>query len=67
VTRRVKEILSWYGGESPGLLTHLARRLNHGALSGFGSIIGRNSFQRPREGALKFLRTIIETYSGKAK
>ena len=31
---------------------------------GFGSIIGRNSFQRPKEHALKFLETIMMIYSG---
>jgi len=31
---------------------------------GFGSIIGRNSFQRPKEHALKFLDTIIKIYAG---
>ncbi len=31
---------------------------------GFGSIIGRNSFQRPREHALKFLETIMKIYAG---
>ncbi len=29
---------------------------------GFGSIIGRNSFQRPRDEAIKFLRHIMEIY-----
>lgn len=29
---------------------------------GFGSIIGRNSFQRPREAALKLLASIMEIY-----
>ena len=29
---------------------------------GFGSIIGRNSFQRPRADALKMLRTIMDIY-----
>ena len=29
---------------------------------GFGSIIGRNSFQRQRADALKFLKTILEIY-----
>jgi class I fructose-bisphosphate aldolase len=33
---------------------------------GTGSIIGRNSFQRPREEALKMLDTIINIYKGKA-
>jgi class I fructose-bisphosphate aldolase len=31
---------------------------------GFGSIIGRNSFQRPREEAVKFLRTVMDIYAG---
>lgn len=31
---------------------------------GFGSIIGRNSFQRPREEAVKLLRTIMGIYKG---
>ena len=31
-----------------------------------GSIIGRNSFQRPREEAMKMLDTVINIYSGKA-
>ena len=31
---------------------------------GFGSIIGRNSFQRNREEALKFLATVMDIYKG---
>jgi fructose-bisphosphate aldolase, class I len=31
---------------------------------GFGSIIGRNSFQRPKAEAMKFLHTIMGIYSG---
>jgi class I fructose-bisphosphate aldolase len=31
---------------------------------GFGSIIGRNSFQRPKEQALRFLQTIMKIYAG---
>jgi class I fructose-bisphosphate aldolase len=34
---------------------------------GFGSIIGRNSFQRKRPEALKFLETIMEIYAGTRK
>lgn len=34
---------------------------------GFGSIIGRNSFQRPREHAIEFLHTIMDIYSGAKK
>ena len=31
---------------------------------GFGSIIGRNSFQRPKAEAVKFLNTIMGLYAG---
>ncbi len=34
---------------------------------GFGSIIGRNSFQRPRDKALAFLSTVMKIYSGEMK
>jgi fructose-bisphosphate aldolase, class I len=34
---------------------------------GFGSIIGRNTFQRPRDRALKFLDTVMKIYSGELK
>jgi class I fructose-bisphosphate aldolase len=39
-----------------------ARAIRDGG--GFGSIIGRNSFQRPREHAIKFLQTIMGIYAG---
>ena len=39
-----------------------ARAIRDGG--GFGSIIGRNSFQRPKAEAIKFLHTIMEIYSG---
>jgi len=38
-TPRVKEILGWYGSDSPGTLTNLARLLNHGKLSGKGRLV----------------------------
>lgn len=34
---------------------------------GFGSIIGRNSFQRPKPQALEFLSTVMQIYAGKIK
>ena len=34
---------------------------------GFGSIIGRNSFQRPKAEALEFLRQVMDIYAGKSK
>ena len=36
---RVREILSWYGSENPGVLTNLARMLNHGRLEGTGKLV----------------------------
>ena len=37
--KRVKEILSWYGSDSPGTLNNLARLLNHGRLGGTGKLV----------------------------
>ncbi len=39
MSERVKEILSWYGSDSPGTLTNLARLLRHGALGGTGRLV----------------------------
>jgi class I fructose-bisphosphate aldolase len=39
MTPRVREILSWYQGENPGVLTNLARMLNHGRLGGSGRMV----------------------------
>ena len=36
---RVTEILSWYGADSPGTLTNLARMLEHGKLGGTGKML----------------------------
>lgn len=38
-TERVREILSYYRGENPGVLTNLARLLNHGKLGGTGRMV----------------------------
>jgi class I fructose-bisphosphate aldolase len=40
-----------------------ARAIRDGG--GFGSIIGRNSFQRPKADAIKFLQTVMGIYAGK--
>ena len=42
-----------------------ARAIRDGG--GFGSIIGRNSFQRPKEHAIQFLQTIMKIYTGETK
>lgn len=39
MNERIKEILSWYGGENPGTLTNMARILNHGRLGGSGKVV----------------------------
>lgn len=39
MTKRVREILSWYGGDNTGTLTNLARLLNHGTLAGTGKFV----------------------------
>src|SRR2546421_1590264 len=36
---RVREILSWYASENPGVRTNLARMLNHGRLGGTGKMV----------------------------
>jgi class I fructose-bisphosphate aldolase len=38
-TDRVKQILSWYSGDSIGVKTNLARLMNHGALAGTGKFV----------------------------
>src|SRR5579859_6155180 len=36
---RIREILSWYASENPGVRTNLARLLNHGVLGGTGKMV----------------------------
>ncbi len=38
-TDRVAEILDWYRGSNPGVLTNLSRILNHGRLAGTGRML----------------------------
>jgi class I fructose-bisphosphate aldolase len=49
--------------DTQGLLDEI-RQLRDGGAT--GSIIGRNTFQRPREEALQLLNSIIDIYKGKA-
>ncbi len=39
ITRRVKEILSWYESDTPGTKANLARLLMHGKLAGTGHVV----------------------------
>jgi class I fructose-bisphosphate aldolase len=61
-----RRLVVFSGGESKGLdgLYEEIRGLRDGGAS--GSIIGRNTFQRPRAEALAMLQTIIDIYLGKA-
>ena len=38
-TRSIDEILSWYSGQNPGVLTNLYRMLMHGRLGGTGKMV----------------------------
>jgi class I fructose-bisphosphate aldolase len=60
-----KRIVIFSGGEAKGtedILTEI-RGLRDGG--SFGSIMGRNAFQRPREEAIQLLRGIEDIYQGK--
>ena len=39
MNERIREILSWYTSENPGVRTNLARMLNHGRLGGSGKMV----------------------------
>lgn len=39
MSEQVQTILSWYRSENPGVLTNLARLLNHGRLAGTGKLV----------------------------
>jgi class I fructose-bisphosphate aldolase len=39
MTPRVREILSWYGADNPGVLANLARMMNQGKLAGTGKLV----------------------------
>jgi len=60
-----RRIVVFSGGAAKGEagIFDEARAIRDGG--GNGSIIGRNTFQRPREEALKLLDTLIKIYQGK--
>jgi class I fructose-bisphosphate aldolase len=61
-----RRIVVFSGGEASTTesIFDAARAIRDGG--GNGSIIGRNTFQRPREDAIKMLDTLVQIYSGKA-
>ena len=62
----VRRLVVFSGGEAKGLdgLYDEVRAIRDGG--GTGSIIGRNTFQRPRQEALDMLDQIVAIYQGKA-
>jgi class I fructose-bisphosphate aldolase len=62
-----RRIVIFSGGEAKETSAILdeVRAIRDGG--GFGSIIGRNSFQRPQDEAVKFLGTVMDIYAGKTK
>ena len=63
-----RRILIFSGGakkENDEAIFDDARAIRDGG--GFCSIIGRNSFQRPKEHAIKFLDTVMKIYAGEIK
>jgi len=61
-----RRLVVFSGGEAKDLVGFYdeIRAIRDGG--GTGSIIGRNTFQRPRADALKMLDTVIDIYRGKA-
>jgi class I fructose-bisphosphate aldolase len=59
-----RRIVIFSGGEAKeaGAILDEIRAIHAGG--GFGSIIGRNSFQRPRDEAIKFLHSVMDVYAG---
>jgi class I fructose-bisphosphate aldolase len=58
-----RRIIIFSGGETTDDATLLDEIRAIRAGGGFGSIIGRNSFQRPRSEAIQILRAIMDIYT----
>jgi len=59
-----RRIVIFSGGEAKDTPSVLAEIKEIAAGGGFGSIMGRNAFQRPREEALKLLADVMKIYQG---
>jgi len=57
-----RRIVIFSGGEAKGTQELLAEVAEIAAGGGFGSIMGRNAFQRTKEEALQLLRAVMEIY-----
>ena len=58
-----RRIVIFSGGEAKGTPELLAEVAEIAAGGGFGSIMGRNAFQRPRDEALELLRAVMDIYA----
>ena len=58
-----RRIVIFSGGEAKGTPELLAVVAEIAAGGGFGSIMGRNAFQRPRDEALELLRAVMDIYA----
>jgi class I fructose-bisphosphate aldolase len=60
-----KRVVIFSGGEAKGTdeILQEVRGLRDGGA--FGSIMGRNAFQRPRDEAIQLLRGVMDIYTGK--
>lgn len=57
-----KRVLIFSGGEAKGTDAVLAEVREIAAGGAFGSIMGRNAFQRPRDEAIKLLRDVMDIF-----
>ncbi|HEX7022177.1 MAG TPA: hypothetical protein VF171_04920, partial [Trueperaceae bacterium] len=62
-----RRIVIFSGGSKTGEEAFFADIRGIAAGGGFGSIIGRNSFQRPKEDAVRFLHQVMDIYAGKGE
>ena len=62
-----RRIVIFSGGEAKGTDAVLAEVKEIAAGGGFGSIMGRNAFQRPRAEALELLRAVMAIHAGAAQ
>jgi len=62
-----KRVVIFSGGEAKGTDAVLAEVRELAAGGSFGSIMGRNAFQRPRAEALKLLADVMDIYRGPAE
>ena len=61
-TDRVRQILSWYASDNPGVQNNLARLLNHGTLAGTGKMVILPVDQGFEHGPARSFQPNVPTY-----